>query len=180
VVGGSIAAFGLLIGDTFTWPSAIAVTFLAAGAIVVTALWRYNWSRHKVSIDNCWIRMREIERARGMKKNMDLYLRTKGRDKRTKVERDWAVFGVDEPYKEFPEPPGARVVKPLLQCKIRDSFRSLPRSLCGLLPPLPCSGQGVLHGTAFLVQLGWGLMALFKVVDAFLLADSAGVHHFHP
>jgi len=164
VVGGSIAAFAVLLNAPGTRPVAVGVAVLAFGAIVVTAMWRHNWSRHKVSIGNHWVRMREIEKQRGMQMNRDLYLLAQRRDGPEKpkegeksekgdkaTEWDSLCEGEQErllrTYKPFPEPP--RVLHWLSLCKFKGT------------------GQDVLQGTAFLVQVGWVLIAVFKLVDAF-------------
>jgi hypothetical protein len=90
--------------------------------------------------------MREIEGDRGMRRNTILYLLARRFD------------GI---YREFPEPPGVKALRLLKQ-------RNFGELMSRLRPGLPHSGQDVLHGTAFLVQVGWVLMAVFKWVDAFV------------
>ena len=147
VVGGSIAAFAVLVDSTASIEVATAVTVLALGAVIVTAMWRYNWARHKASIDNCWVRMREIERVTGMCKNTALYALTQRGQ---------------ESCKKFPEPPGRQALDLLRRRSIGEFIsRLFPRRL------FPSCGQDVLQGTAFLVQVGWFLTAVFKWVQAF-------------
>jgi hypothetical protein len=164
VVGGSIAAFAVLIRAEFTYGVAGAVTALALGAVVVIAMWRYNWSRHKVSIDNCWIRMREIELARGMRKNTILYLLTKSRDERGKLERDPLGQGwrLDRTYKEFPEAPGRcllhllhgiwdKVICKRVPWRLRALFRDIARLVRACFNRLPRWLQDVLRWMARLL-----------------------------
>jgi hypothetical protein len=144
VVGGSIAAFAVLINGEFTCSRAAAVTVLALGATFVIEIWRHNWRRHKVSIDNHWVRMRQIEHDRGRRTNICLYLLTKGRHEMTRLD-EWRWLSVaeqarlDETYSEFPDPP----------CRV-----------------LPRTGEGVLEATARLAQVGWLLMMAFAWAEA--------------
>jgi hypothetical protein len=146
VVGGSIAAFALLIGDTdsFTRARAVAVTVLAAGAVLVIEMWRHNWKRHKWAIDNRWARMREIEHLRGMRTNICMYLLSRCDSKRSCLP-EWQWLS-DEERKRFPKP-----------------YRELPK-LCWIPAPLP--GQWILQITAILAQVGWLLMIAFAWIEA--------------
>jgi len=144
VVGGFIAALAVLLGAPDRRPVAVGVAVFAFVAIVIIAMWRYNWSRHKFFIDCRWVRMREIERATGMSTNVTLFRLTRRTHER-----------------EFPQPPGSQALKLLGQRRISEFVsKHFPPRLC------PHCGQDVLHGTALLVQLGWILMAVFKLVDA--------------
>lgn len=144
VVGGSIAAFGLLIDLKYTVARAIAVSVLAAGAVLVIGMWRYNWRRHKRAIDNRWVRMREIEHRRGMRANICMYLLTRCGSKRSCLP-EWQWLS-DEERKRFPKPYG-----------------EFPK-LCWM--PAPLAGQCVLQITALLTQVGWLLTIAFAWIEA--------------
>jgi hypothetical protein len=140
VVGGSFAALALLIQAKFTYPVAIGVSVLGVLVIVLIEMWRHNWRRHKRSIDNHWVRMRQIEHERGMWANIYAYLLTiKERDRKCKPEWKWLSEEerkcFPKPYKEFPEP----------RC---------------------ITGQCVLRCMACLVQVGWVAMIAFAWFEA--------------
>jgi hypothetical protein len=136
VVGGSMAAFAFLIDATFTYSMAAVVTVLALGAVLVIEMWRHNWRRHKRSIDNRWVRMREIERERGMRTNIYLYLLTEGRHEMTRLD-EWRWLSVAE------------------QGRLRETYDDFPEPPCRFVPR---TGQEVLGATACLAQVGWLLM----------------------
>jgi hypothetical protein len=144
VVGGSIAAFGFLVDATFTKSVAAAVTALATGAIAVIEIWRHNWMRHSRSVDNHWVRMREIEHQRGMRANICMHLLAlPERERPSQPEWRWLS---EEEQRCFPKP-----------------YREPPKP-CWMPRPLP--GRSVLQATACLVQLGWLLMVAFAWIEA--------------
>ena len=140
IVGGSFAALALLLDlKVDTRRVAAAITTLALGAVLVIEVWRYNWNRHKVVIFNHATRMREIERLRGMRKNIHMYLLTIPKDRRTCVD-EWKWLSERE-QDRFPKP-----------------YEELPK-----LPWYRHSTKGwdVLQATASMVQIGWLLMIAY-------------------
>ncbi|MCH8814876.1 MAG: hypothetical protein IH957_07215 [Chloroflexi bacterium] len=144
VVGGSIAALALLVEAEFSRELAIAVTTLAVGAVFIIELWLFNWRRHEMVTYNHATRMRAIERLRGMRKNIYMYLLSKSPDKRRCTD-EWTWLSREE-RERFPRP-----------------YDELPKfSPFGI----PMKGWDVLQVTARAVQVGWLMMIVYAWVQA--------------
>ncbi len=158
VIGGSIAGLAVLIAGLGTRagsspgvdssldkPVAAAITVLAMGAFAIIGMWRFNWSRYQSAVENHWVRMREIEHSRGMRKNIYMYLLTVP-EKERQCRPEWQYLSEEEkkcfpkPFKELPEPPWKM---------------------------LPGSGHAVLQATACLVQMGWLFIIVYVWIEAF-------------
>ncbi|UCH86370.1 MAG: hypothetical protein JSU97_07520 [Dehalococcoidia bacterium] len=161
VVGGSIAALAVLIGVEFTHAVAGGVTVLAVGAVLVIEMWRHNWRRHKLAIDNCWVRMRQIESARGMQRNIFLYLLTKAgtKDKDERANVGKALRKLDDALGKVAEWRTLLKADRKRLAEKYEKFPKPPRVLAWFsLHKFKGTGQDVLHGTACLVEVGWLLM----------------------
>lgn len=143
ILGGSIAALAFLVDVDIASRNhpqrlAAAVSTLAVGAFLIICLWQYNWCRHKVAIDNVWRRMREIERSRGMRRNLFLFLLARSTRKACDS-CEWAILTREERERLF----------------------------CQYKRLLPIRGHSILALTALLVQLGWLAMIAFVWVQAY-------------
>jgi hypothetical protein len=183
VVGGSIAALAVLLGAPDRRWVDFGIAVLAVGVWLAIEMWRHNWSRHKFFIDCRWARMREIENARGMKSNILSYLlgEASTSDKDVSADAKEAPAHLEKILAQYVE---WRSLSSDDKERLAREYGRFPRPSWVLRTlrwiGFKGSGQDILQFTALLVQWGWILMAVFKLVDAFLLADSAGVHHFHP
>ena len=107
VLGGAIAGGAILATLDSRWENALALTVGSFGLVTVIELWYRIWIRHSASARAVLRRMRDIEQALGMRRNIYLYII---------AQRNWGA--IDEYI---------NVLNDVERAKLRDKYNELPR-----------------------------------------------------
>lgn len=74
IIGGSLAAIAFVVTQESSLPVAIGISALGSGIILLIEVWLAVWRRHVRVRMQTQRRMREIERATGMRRNIYLHI----------------------------------------------------------------------------------------------------------